>query len=49
MGNKLLILVLAIVFIAILGFGFYIGYGQVFGPTGASATALVQTAQTPTA
>jgi hypothetical protein len=49
MGNKLLILVLAIVFIAILGFGFYVGYGQVFGPTGAPTTALIQAAQTPMA
>ncbi len=49
MGNKLLVILLAIFVIAILGFGFYIGYGQVFGPTGAPTTAQVQAAQTPTA
>jgi hypothetical protein len=49
MGNKLLILLLAIVFIALLGLGFYVGYGQVFGTPGAPTTALIQAAQTPTA
>jgi hypothetical protein len=39
MGNKLLVLLVAVVFISLLGVGFYIGYRQVFGAAGASSVA----------